>query len=109
MSVQPVSASSSNVSDLSTQAQGKPKAPPGQPAQPSTPAQSSSPLLSVAVTAAAAIQEATETATVTSQEARKGDHQALRLLQKQAAAAPSVAPTVNSSGQVIGNIFNTVV
>jgi hypothetical protein len=67
------------------------------------------------------LQEATETAAQTAQEARHGDRQAQRLEQKAAAHHHPTAlqktnapvspppPTINANGQLTGTIVNTKV
>lgn len=61
---------------------------------------------SATTSTAAALQEAIETRTQTATEARGGDHQAQRLLQKQQAAANNQpAGKLNTSGP--GQIVNT--
>ena len=54
-----------------------------------------------------ALQEATETAAQTAKEARSGDRQAQKLLAKNAAAAATSRPAVNTSTLLSGTIVNT--
>ena len=63
---------------------------PSQPAKQTAPATDSVQISKTAQTAAAALQEARETPTQTSQEAARGDLQARRLAAKEAAAHPAV-------------------
>lgn len=56
---------------------------------------------------AANLQEIIETPTQTAQEARRGDHQAQRLLQKEAAVAAANNPTPVQKSGVVGSIIDT--
>ncbi|MCW3479488.1 hypothetical protein OL229_07890 [Neisseriaceae bacterium JH1-16] len=120
MSISSVSASSPALSNLSnpSPAASKQPASTADQAPPQADTQSSTP--PVAQTSSA-LQEATETAAQTAQEARHGDRQAQRLVQKAAAhhhptapqkantPVPSAPPTVNANGQLTGTIVNTKV
>ena len=117
MSVDSVSASNAVNSVAPAPAQAKPE---NQPAR-SDQATSQSAAVPTPTRSAAALQEVTETAAQTAKEARGGDRQAQRLVQKAAAAAsnneilrqgttPASTPAaVNPNGQVVGTIVNTKV
>ena len=113
MSVDSVSASNAVNSVVPAPAQAKPE---NQPAR-SDQATSQPAAVPTPTRSAAALQEVTETAAQTAKEARGGDHQAQRLVQKAAATAsndeilrPGTTPAaVNTNGQVVGTIVNTKV
>jgi hypothetical protein len=95
MSISPVSGSSSVAASATLPTKPKPASQSAPPAQPSK----SQATAAVVSTIAATLQEATETGAQTTKEAASGDHQAQRVLQHQAAAAPH--------GSTIGSVINT--
>lgn len=111
MSVHPASATSAAISRINSSvfSQSQARGPSEASGQVAAQSKSDAAAINASSSAAAALKEATETSVQTAQEAGKGDRQAQRLLQKEAAAKQPSQPTVNTFGQVIGKVVNTKV